>query len=315
VHIPDGFLDGKTAVAAAAISAIGFGFALKAAKKQMQPRRVPLMGVAAAFVFAAQMLNFPVGAGTSGHLMGAVLAAVLLGPSAAVIVISSVVIVQALLFADGGLTALGANIFNMAIVGSVGGYAVYRLVHKVLPNERGRYVAIAFASWSSTVIASICVAGELAWSGTVHWGAGFPAMANVHMVIGVGEAVITSLVVAAIGRTRKDLLEAEGEIVPAAQFVVYGLILALGLALFISPFASPWPDGLEKVAIALGFDQRAVTSPVIQSPVADYRFYGINSAVAGTALAGGIGTLIVFGLSFLLARFLVPKSDFHSPSA
>jgi ABC-type Co2+ transport system permease subunit len=140
-------------------------------------------------------------------------------------------------------------------------------------------------------------------------------MANVHMVIGVGEAVITSLVVAAIGRTRKDLLEAEGEIVPAAQFVVYGLILALGLALFISPFASPWPDGLEKVAIALGFDQRAVTSPVIQSPVADYRFYGINSAVAGTALAGGIGTLIVFGLSFLLARFLVPKSDFHSPSA
>lgn len=310
MHIPDGFLDGKTAAVTAVISTVSFAFALRQSKKRMQPRKIPLMGVAAAFVFAAQMVNFPVGAGTSGHLVGAVLTAVLLGPSAALIVITSVLIVQALLFADGGLTALGANVFNMAVIGSVGGYAVFRLVRKLVPGERGFYGAVAFASWISTVLASVCVAGELAWSGTVAWSAGFPAMANVHMIIGLGEALITSLVIAAVARTRKDLLDTQGETIPLSQVVVYGLALALGLALFVSPFASQWPDGLEKVASMLGFEQHTVASPAAASPIAGYHIRGFDSTAA-TALAGAIGTIVVFGLSFLLARLLAPKPSLN----
>src|SRR5437763_9509310 len=126
MHIPDGFLDAKTALCAAAVSSLGVGVALRRARLHLPPRRVPLMGLAAAFVFAAQMLNFPVAGGTSGHLVGGVLTAVLLGPSAAVLVMTCVLIVQCLMFADGGLMALGANVFNMAIVSVCGGYAVFR---------------------------------------------------------------------------------------------------------------------------------------------------------------------------------------------
>ena len=133
------------------------------------PRRVPLLGLAAAFLFAAQMVNFPVAGGTSGHLVGGVLAAALLGPSAAIVVLTTVLIVQCFLFADGGVLALGANIFNMAIVGAAGGYAIYRVVCRALPGTRGQVAAVAFAGWCSTVLASICCAGQLAWSGTVAW--------------------------------------------------------------------------------------------------------------------------------------------------
>src|SRR5512143_666441 len=126
MHIPDGFLDAKTAIATGGLALAGLGVALRQARLSLPPRRVPLLGLAAAFVFAAQMLNFPVAGGTSGHLVGGVLACVLLGPSAAVLALTSVLIVQCLLFADGGVLALGANVFNMAIVGSVAGYGIYR---------------------------------------------------------------------------------------------------------------------------------------------------------------------------------------------
>ncbi|MDR7465106.1 MAG: energy-coupling factor ABC transporter permease, partial [Armatimonadota bacterium] len=126
MHIPDGFLDTPTAIAGGVLAAAGLGLALRTVRRTLPHRAVPLVGVAAAFIFAAQMLNFPVAGGTSGHLIGAVLAAVLLGPSAAVLVMSSVLILQAFLFADGGITALGANIFNMALVASLLGYALYR---------------------------------------------------------------------------------------------------------------------------------------------------------------------------------------------
>src|SRR5271166_2666301 len=132
MHIPDGFLDAKTAVTTGVISASGVGLALRQVRRELPPRRVPLLGLAAAFLFAAQMVNFPVAGGTSGHLVGGALVAALLGPSAAVVVVTTVLIVQCLLFADGGVTALGANIFNMAIVNSVTGYALYRLLSRGL---------------------------------------------------------------------------------------------------------------------------------------------------------------------------------------
>ena len=205
MHIPDGFIDGKTAATTALLSAAGVGLALRQVRRRLPPRRVPLLGLAAAFLFAAQMVNFPVAGGTSGHLLGGVLVAALLGPSAAIVVLTTVLIVQCFLFADGGVLALGANIFNMAIVGAAGGYAIYRLVCRWLPGTRGQVAAVAFAGWCSTVLASVSCAGQLAWSGTVAWPAAFTAMASVHMVIGIGEGLISALVLLAIQRVRPDL--------------------------------------------------------------------------------------------------------------
>ncbi|MCG3148367.1 MAG: Cobalt transport protein CbiM [Verrucomicrobiae bacterium] len=307
MHIPDGFLDGKTAAASAVLAAGGLAVALRQVHRHLPRERVPLLGLSAAFVFAAQMLNFPVAGGTSGHLIGSVLTAVLLGPSAAVIVITSVLVVQCFLFADGGVLALGANIFLMAIVSNLSGYAVYRLVHGWSHSVRSTVLAAAFAGWCGTVLAAICCAGQLALSGTVPWTTAFPAMTGVHMLIGLGEGLITGLVIAVIARARPDLLDqpAAGNLTPVLG---YGLLLALGLAIFVAPFASPWPDGLEKVAATLGFEHRAVAEPVLPAPLPDYEMPGIQSAVAATAVAGAVGTFIVFGLAAILARVLVPKS-------
>jgi cobalt/nickel transport system permease protein len=309
VHIPDGFLDTKTAVAAGALAAAGLGVALRRARLHLPPRRVPLLGLAAAFVFATQMINFPVAGGTSGHLIGAVLAAVLLGPSAAVIVISAVLIVQCLMFADGGISALGANIFNMGIIGGVGGWAVYHLVSRLVKGLFGCVVAAAFAAWCSTVMASVACAGELASSHTVRWAVALPAMAGVHMLIGIGEGLITALVLVAIARTRPELVQPDGVAEPRRSYgaiVAFGGLIALGLALFVSPLASRWPDGLDRTAELLGFKEKAV-APMVPAPMPDYELPGFHWSTLGTSLAGAVGTIVVFALAWLLARALVPK--------
>jgi len=310
MHIPDGFLDTKTAVAAGALAAGALGLALRQARAHLPPRRVPLLGLAAAFVFAAQMINFPVAGGTSGHLIGAVLAAVLLGPSAAVIVISAVLIVQCLMFADGGISALGANIFNMAVLGGVGGWAIYHLVSRAVKGLFGRVLAAAFAAWCSTVIASVACAGELASSHTVRFSVVLPTMAGIHMLIGVGEALITALVLVAIARARPELLQPDEATEPRPSYgavVAYGGVIALGLALFVSPLASRWPDGLDKTAEALGFKDKTA-APVLPAPIPDYEVPGLHWSTLGTAIAGAAGTIVVFVLAWLLARVLVPKT-------
>jgi cobalt/nickel transport system permease protein len=310
MHIPDGFLDAKTVVTTAVLAVIGVGTAVRRAQTHLPPRRVPLLGLTAAFVFAAQMVNFPVAGGTSGHLMGGVLAAVLVGPSGAVVVMATVLIVQCLFFADGGVLALGANIFNMGIVGAVGGYAIYRAVYRVLGDDRGRLVAVAFAAWCSVVLAAIMVAGELSLSGVVPWSVVLPAMTGVHMLIGVGEALITTLVILAILRARPELLTDGDSALRARSLpeaLAFGLLIALGIAMFVSPLASAWPDGLEKVAETLGFAERTADTPVVPSPMPDYAIPGIVSATWATALAGGVGTVIVFLLALGLARVLVGR--------
>jgi cobalt/nickel transport system permease protein len=309
MHIPDGFLDAKTIITTGAFSATGLGTALRQAGRHLHSRKVPLIGLTAAFIFVAQMVNFPVASGTSGHLLGATLAAVLLGPSAAVIVMSCVLIVQSFLFADGGVLALGANIFNMALVAPLCGYGIYRLLRVVLRTGRGQLVAVSFASWCATVIAAIFCAGELAWSGTVAWETVLPAMAGVHMLIGVGEALITMLVMAAIAVTRPELLnendrpEVQKRLSPA---FIYAAILVIGLVVLVVPHASSLPDGLEKVAASLGFERRGLTNPIVQAPLRDYQGYGFGTTAGGVMLAGVIGAVVVFGLSFILARVLLP---------
>jgi cobalt/nickel transport system permease protein len=313
MHIPDGFIDGKTAATTAALSAMGVGFALRQVKRKLARRRVPLLGLAAAFLFAAQMINFPVYGGTSGHLVGGVLVAALLGPSAAIVVLTTVLIVQCFLFADGGVLALGANIFNMAIVGAAGGYGIYKLVSSVLPGARGRVAAVAFAGWCSAVLAAIFCAGQLAWSRTVSWPVAFTAMAGVHMLIGLGEGLISALVFVAIQRIRPDLV---GDMAETEQprlwneFARYGLLATVGVALFVAPFACSWPDGLERVAARLGFEDKA-TRPMLVAPAVGYRVPGVHWAAGATALAGAAGAVIVFGLALVLARSLVrePKPE------
>ncbi|HOW79103.1 MAG TPA: energy-coupling factor ABC transporter permease [Verrucomicrobiota bacterium] len=311
MHIPDGFIDGKTAAATALLSAAGVGLALRQVRRRLPPRRVPLLGLAAAFLFAAQMVNFPVAAGVSGHLIGGVLVAALLGPSAAVVVLTTVLIVQCFLFADGGVLALGANVFNMALVGAVGGCAIYHGVRRGWPGRRGQVAAVAFAGWCSTVLAATCCAAQLAWSGTVAWSAAFPALTGTHMIIGVGEGLISALVLLAVLRARPDLASEPGDAASpgrGGELVRYGLLAALGLALFVAPFACPWPDGLESVAARLGFEHRAAP-PAIAAPAADYQAPGVSWAVGATALAGAAGTVIVFGLAGLLAWSLVPRPE------
>lgn len=202
MHIPDGFLALSTWAPAWLLSICGLWYSMKKVMKALKDKTVPLMGVTAAFIFAAQMLNFPVAGGTSGHLLGGVLAAVLLGPYAGAVVISVVLIVQCLIFQDGGITALGANMFNMAFLGVISGYLIYKTARKFI----GILPAVAVASWISVVIASVACAIELAVSGTSPLKIVLPAMVGVHMLIGIGEAVITCFVIGFILKLRPDLM-------------------------------------------------------------------------------------------------------------
>ena len=207
MHIPDGFVSGPINAATYAASAAVCGLAVMRANKTLGERQIPLLGVTAAFVFAAQMLNFPIAGGTSGHFLGAVLAAVLLGPFNAFLIMALVLAIQCLVFADGGLTALGTNIFNMGIIGGIICYWLFLGLKFVLPKTRGGFLAaVAIAAWSSVVIASGVCALELAVSGTSPLKVALPAMVGVHALIGFGEAIITTVVISIVLASRPDLV-------------------------------------------------------------------------------------------------------------
>jgi cobalt/nickel transport system permease protein len=207
MHIPDGFLSPEVAAACAVPAAGAVAYGLRRANRELDERRVPLLGVTAAFVFAAQMLNFPVAGGTSGHFLGAALAAILLGPWLAGLVLSVVLVVQAFVFADGGITALGANVLNMGVIGALVVGALMVAARRVLPNRRGVLLAVAGAgAWLAVVAGSVACAFELAISGTVPLGTVLPAMVGVHVLIGAGEAAITVAAVSAVLSTRPDVV-------------------------------------------------------------------------------------------------------------
>lgn len=209
MHIPDGFIDAPVSVAAGVVAAGGLAVSLRRASGSLEDRGAPLAGLVAAFVFAVQMLNFPVASGTSGHLLGGVLAAVLVGPWVGSLCVSVVLVVQALLFADGGLSALGLNIVNMALVGAFVGYGAFLLVRLVLPRTpAGVTAASAVAAGVSVVLASLVFTAEYASGGTAGASVGTvaAAMISVHVLIGIGEGVITGLTVAAVLAVRPDLV-------------------------------------------------------------------------------------------------------------
>jgi cobalt/nickel transport system permease protein len=300
MHIPDGFLSTLVSIILWVITIGVVGYALRRVGKDLGERQVPLMGVLAAAIFAGQMLNFTVAGGTSGHLMGAAIAAILLGPWAAIIVLTTVVGVQALIFQDGGLLALGANIFNMGIVGVAVSYFVYRTVQKLSGGKPwGVYAGGFAAAWLSIVIAALGVGLQLAISGTSPANIAVPAMGGIHMLIGVGEGLITVGALAFLHATRRDLLHI-GEAAPTAGKAVWvgGLVIAVLLAV-LSPLASTHPDGLEWVAEQQGF------LDVAQSPlyniIPDYVFPGITNEAFATIVAGIVGVALVFGVALGVA--------------
>ncbi|HML50782.1 MAG TPA: energy-coupling factor ABC transporter permease [Propionicimonas sp.] len=209
MHVPDGFLNLPTSAATAVVAAAGVGLAVRGARRELDERTAPLAGLTAAFIFAAQMLNFPVAAGTSGHLLGGALAAILVGPWTATLCVTVVLIVQAFLFADGGITALGTNITLMALVGVWVGWAVFRLAMKVLPKKLATVpIAGAVGGFVSVPVAALTFAGLFAFGGTVPIPAGTVALAmgGIHILIGIGEAFITAAVLAAVLAVRPDLV-------------------------------------------------------------------------------------------------------------
>ena len=209
MHIPDGFLDTKMWVGMGGISSAFVTVAARKANKQISEKQIPLLGVMAAFVFAAQLFNFPVGGGTSGHFMGATLIAILLGPWASVLIMTTVLTVQCLVFQDGGLTALGANIFNMGIVGGFFGYYVNTAIQLLVRNKKGIFIGGFTAAWCSIVLSAVCCAIELGMSGTFPLKIVVPAMAGIHVVIGIGEGLITVATLSLLLRVRPDLLHVQ----------------------------------------------------------------------------------------------------------
>lgn len=311
MHIPDGFISAPVGIAAGILSAAGVGYAIARTDKTLPRNRTALLGLSAAFVFAAQMLNFPVINGTSGHLVGAALAGALIGPSAAVIAMTAVLIVQCFMFADGGITALGANLFNMAILGVVASYAVYRALLTMFGQGRvALAVSAGVAGWASTVLASLACAGEVSLSGKVQASMIVPAMLFTHILIGIGEGLITALVIASLASLRPEMLKAE-DAPPASAIgptLVFGLLISLGLAIFVSPFACPWPDGLEKVAQRLGFDGAAI-EPLVPGIMPDYTVTKLGESGLSTALAGAVGTLAVFAIVMIAVRLLALRKS------
>lgn len=300
LHIPDGFLSVPVAACGWLLLVIAVALALRQTRAQLGERQVPLMGVIAAFVFAAQMINFPVAGGTSGHLVGGALVAILLGPWAAVLVMTSVVAVQALLFQDGGLLALGFNTLNMGVLSAMVGYAVYVWSGRLMGENRARLARAGLAAWLSVEVAAAATALELAVSGTSPLAVGLPAMLGIHAVIGVGEALITAGALAFIRQARPDLLQAKAGRARGSGWVAAGLLIALAVV-SVSPLASPEPDGLERVAIDHGFEHQAQEPGYELLP--DYTVPFVQHEAATTIIAGALGVLAVAAIGYGVARW------------
>ncbi|MFG2542795.1 energy-coupling factor ABC transporter permease [Streptomyces sp. NPDC048594] len=345
MHVPDGFINAPTSAVTGVVAAGAIAVSLRGARRELDERTAPLAGLVAAFIFAVQMLNFPVAAGTSGHLLGGALAAILVGPFTGVLCVSVVLLMQGILFADGGLTALGVNITDMAIVTTVVAYALFRGLVKVLPRTRRSVTVASFVAALVSVPAAALAFTLLYWIGgttDIAIGKVATAMVGVHVLIGIGEAAITALTVGAVIAVRPDLvygarglqqrlkLRVNGELVdapdaepapaPAAarshrRLWITGLVTSLVLAGFVSFYASANPDGLEKVAADKGIDEKSEEHANADSPLADYGVEDVANARVSGGLAGviGVGVTVVAGSAVFWA-VRRRRSDDASPT-
>jgi len=307
LHIPDGFLNLPIGLLCWAGAIALLAVAVRRTQGEFGERQVPLMGVMAAFIFAAQMINFPVAGGTSGHLLGGALAAITLGPWAGMLIMTAVIAVQGLLFQDGGLLVMGWNILNMGVLTAFAGYAGYTLLRRVIgESPRGRLAAAFAGAWLSVEVGAIATAFELAISGTSPLRAALPAMAGVHALIGLGEGIITTGAVGLLEVSRPEVIRA-GEEAPGrlgAAFTLGGLSLALIVAV-LSPLASSHPDGLEFVAERQGF-LGAASEPLFEL-LPDYTLPIVGNEALTTILAVFLGTLVVFAVAWALGRSAARK--------
>lgn len=308
LHIPDGFLAPQVALALWLVTAIVVGVALRRLAAAPGAPRPVLMGLAGAFVFAAQMFNFPVAAGTSGHLLGGVLVGYLLGPWAGTLVMVTVVGIQALLFQDGGLLALGANAFNMGIIGTLGGAAIARAIGEALGGgRRAALAAVGAAAWLSVMAAAGLTTLQLGLSGTTDISIGLPAMLGTHALIGIGEALITVAAVGFIAASAPDIYAAGAAPtrVSLRRRIAAGVGVTAAIVALASLFASASPDGLEKIAADLGFLDSA------QRPLfdifADYTIPGLEGPLS-TIVAGLVGVAAVLLLLAALGRIARGRS-------
>ena len=301
MHIPDGFLSAPTSGIFWLVSIIVIAIALRRAEKEMDERRLPLMGVMAAAIFAAQMLNFAVTGGTSGHLLGSALAVFLLGPCAAMLVITSVVVVQALVFQDGGVLVMGANLFNLAVVGVAVSFFVKQVFDRIGRGQRWAILGGAFsAGWLSILIASLSAALQLALSGTSPANVALPAMSGIHALIGVGEGLITAAAVGVVFAARPEILQNRTSAKATARGIWLAGLLLSALLVAAAPLASSHPDGLEWVAEELGFIDTA-QEPMYEI-IPDYVFPGIENEALATIAAGVIGVILVTGVALITVR-------------
>jgi cobalt/nickel transport system permease protein len=317
MHMPDGYINVATAVGGAAVAAGGIWASLKETGQRLAEKQIPMAGLTAAFVFAVQMLNFPVAAGTSGHLLGGALAAILLGPWMGALVVTVVVVVQALLFADGGIVVLGLNVLNMALVTALVGWLVFRALMRVLPKTTGGAIAATMVAGFLAVLGSsiaFVIEYAIGGQGGASLSTVFAAMTGVHSLIGIGEGLISGVAVGSVLAVRPDLVTGTADLdlrrtatAPGGRaimtFVAIGLAVALVLVFFVAPVASSDPDGLERVAIDQGFSAEA-QEPSVGGPLADYGVSGLESERLGTMLAGAIGVIVVFGLGLGLVTLL-----------
>jgi len=303
MHIPDGFLSLVVSIICWAASASIIGLAISKTNKALGEKQIPLMGIMAAFIFAAQMINFPVAGGTSGHLLGGALAAIVLGPWAGMLVMTAVIAVQGLLFQDGGLLVMGANILNMGLVTTAIGYGLYRAVSG--RSKAVRLSTAGIAAWLSVMAGALFTALQLWLSGTSPLGIVIPAMLGVHALIGLGEALITVAALSFIFQTRPDLLVEGSESAKGGRgWILAGGLITLAVILF-APLASADPDGLERVATDMGFINASQSAPY--SIIPDYALPFLGETALSTIMAGVIGVIVVGAIIMLIGRGLKAK--------
>jgi len=289
MHIPDGFLTNRIAISLDAVSGASVLYAARRVKADFSGRMVPIMGVLAAFVFAAQMLNFPILGGTSGHLVGGGLLAILLGPMAGSLTLTTVIIAQALFLQDGGLIALGANIFNISAVTSFSGYAVFRL----LGGSRGPGKRLLFAGflagWSSLLISSGCCALEMGLSGAIPLRVGLATMLGYHAVVGIVEGMLTAGVLSFLYKVRPDLMKINGlSKFGIADWIGALLFVAVPVCILVMAGGSSLPDPLQKLLASSPLLPEAGMVPGKLSSSARYGDYLLRAAIFNALIGLGI---------------------------
>ena len=298
MHVPDGFINAQVSIGSGIVSFATLWAYVKNAKNLVADKLIALTGMMSALIFVLQMINFPIAAGTSGHLLGGALAVIVLGPHLGIICISIVVVIQSLLFADGGLSALGINVFNMAIVTSLVGWLVITSWKKLFGEANVSIISGSIvAGLLSVIFSSIAFVFEYALGGTVAvpLSSVLLAMLSTHLLIGLGEGVITALIVSLLLRVRSDLVYVKtNEHVTNNTSSIYGLFILLLLCFtLITPYASSSPDGLESVAENFGF----LETDGLVLFLNDYGISGLNNSFLSTIISAVLGIVVVVGVS------------------